>query len=239
MDSEKNKLNHLAIIMDGNRRWAKSCGKTVKEGHSEGAKRLSEVTDWSIEFGIKCLTLFAFSTENWKRDKQEIEGIMFLLRQYLRSKRDDFLKKGIKVKWIGIENGVDKDIVDDIRELELETKNNDVLQVNVAFNYGGRTEILDTVKKLCRQVKNGVINIDDIDESTFSNNLYYGNLVGPDLIIRTGGTYRISNFLLWEMAYSELYFTDTFWPAFNKNLLSEIINNFKNRERRYGGTIEK
>lgn len=230
-----NKLDHLAIIMDGNRRWARQIGKTVKEGHNEGAKRLGDSMDWCIELGIKYLTLFAFSTENWKRDKQEIDDIMSLLRYYLKSKRDEFLKKGIRIKWIGTENNVDRDIVEDIKKLELDTKEKDVLYVNVAFNYGGRMEILDTTKKLCKLVKNGIINIEDIDELTFKNNLYYGNIPDPDLIIRTGGANRVSNFLLWEMAYSEFYFTDTFWPAFDKNLLSEIINNFKKRERRYGG----
>lgn len=235
MVEKESKLHHLAIIMDGNRRWAKQVGKTVREGHNEGAKRLGDAMDWCIEFGIKYLTLFAFSTENWKRDKQEIDDIMSLLRYYLKSKRDEFLKKGIKIKWIGIENNVDRDIVEDIKKLELDTKEKEVLHVNVAFNYGGRMEILDTAKKLCRQVKQGVIDVDDIDELTFKNNLYYGNIPDPDLIIRTGGDYRISNFLLWEMAYSEFYFTDKFWPAFDKNLLSEIINNFEKRERRYGG----
>ncbi|MDD2840157.1 MAG: polyprenyl diphosphate synthase [Rickettsiales bacterium] len=235
MEEEVNKLNHLAIIMDGNRRWAKQVGKTVREGHNEGAKRLGDSMDWCVEFGIKYLTLFAFSTENWKRNKQEIDDIMSLLRQYLKSKRDDFLRKGIKIKWIGIENNIDRDIIEDIRKLELETKDSDVLYVNIAFNYGGRTEILDTTKKLCKLVKNGIIDIEDIDEMTFKNNLYYGNIPDPDLIIRTGGDNRISNFLLWEMAYSEFYFTDMFWPAFDKDLLSDIINNFKKRERRYGG----
>lgn len=235
MAEEANKLNHLAIIMDGNRRWARQSGKTVKEGHNEGAKKLSDSMDWCIELGIKYLTLFAFSTENWKRDKHEIDDIMSLLRHYLKSKRDDFLKKGIRIKWIGTENNVDRDIVEDIKKLELDTKDKGVLYVNVAFNYGGRMEILDTTKKLCKLVKNGIINIDDIDELTFKNSLYYGNIPDPDLIIRTGGANRVSNFLLWEMAYSEFYFTDTFWPAFDKNLLSEIIDNFKKRERRYGG----
>lgn len=239
MENGENTLNHLAIIMDGNRRWAKQEGKSVKEGHEEGAKRLSDIINWSIELNIKCLTLFAFSTENWKRDQAEIDNMMSLLRKYLKSKREEFIKKGVKLKWIGVEEKVDRDIVDDIRSLELETKNNDVLQVNIAFNYGGRMEILDATKRLCKQVKNGIINIEDIDEITFKNNLYYGNLADPDLLIRTGGANRVSNFLLWEIAYSEFYFTDRFWPAFDKNLLSEIVNNFKNRERRYGGTIKK
>ncbi|HSQ97972.1 MAG TPA: polyprenyl diphosphate synthase [Rickettsiales bacterium] len=239
MQDGVNRLNHLAIIMDGNRRWAEQMTKTVREGHEEGAKRLSDVVDWCIELGIKCLTLFAFSTENWKREKSEIDNIMSLLRRYLKSKRDDFLEKGVKIKWIGVEDGVDRDIIEDIRKLELETKDKTVLQVNVAFNYGGRREILDATKRLCKQVKNGIINIDDIDEMTFRNNLYYGNIVDPDLIIRTGGTNRVSNFLLWEMAYSEFFFADRFWPAFDKDLLSEIINNFEKRERRYGGTTKK
>ena len=237
MVEEVKKLEHLAIIMDGNRRWARQNGKTIKEGHSEGAKRLGDAMDWCIEYGIKFLSVFAFSTENWKRDIKEVNDIMSLLRHYLKSNREDFLKKDIKIKWIGSENGVDKDIVEDIRKLEKETENNKTLQVNVAFNYGGRLEIVDTTKKIAQQVKEGVLDIKDINENIFQKNLYYGsNVPDPDLIIRTGGNYRISNFLLWEMAYSEFYFTDTFWPTFDKKLFGDIINNFTKRVRTYGGT---
>lgn len=232
-------LTHLAVIMDGNRRWAKSKGLSIKEGHRAGADTLSKMIDWCIDFEIKYLTIFAFSTENWKREKEEINGIMSLLRDYLSSKRDDFMKKKIKVKSIGVEDNIDKDIVESVKKIENDTINNDVIQVNIAFNYGGRTEILNVAKKIAGDVKNGLIMMDDINENIFKKYLYYGNIPDPDLVIRTGGEVRISNFLLWEMAYSEFYFTDVFWPNFSKDLLNDIINNFKRRERRYGGTIKK
>lgn len=232
-------LKHLAIIMDGNRRWAKNKGLSVKKGHKAGADTLSNTIDWCIDFGIKYLTVYAFSTENWKRDPAEINDIMSLLREYLSSKESDFNKKGVRIKAIGIEQNVDKDIIEKIKKIEENTKNNDILQVNIAFNYGGRTEILDVVKAISRQVQSGNLKINDIDEKIFKENLYYKDIPDPDLVIRTGGEIRISNFLLWEIAYSEFYFTDVFWPDFSKELLSDIINNFKKRERRYGGTIKK
>lgn len=239
MMEKSSELNHLAIIMDGNRRWAKRNNKSIQDGHKAGAEKLNEIIDWCIEFSIKYLTVFAFSTENWKRDENEINYIMSLIRKYLSSKENDFDKKGIKIKAIGIEDKIDEDIIKSVRKIEENTKNNNVMQLNIAFNYGGRTEIIDVTKRIAKQVKDGSLKIEDINENIFKNNLYYGNISDPDLIIRTGGEFRISNFLLWEMAYSEFYFTDNLWPDFNKDLLLNIINNFKMRERRYGGTIKK
>ena len=239
MTEELKKINHLAIIMDGNRRWARKNGKSVKDGHREGAERLSNTIDWCIEFGIKYLTVFAFSTENWKRDSSEINDIMALLRHYLKSKEKDFNKKGIRVRAIGVEDGVDRDILESIRKIEADTENNNILCLNVAFNYGGRREIVDATKKISQMVKDGLLKIEDINEDVFKTKLYYGDIPDPDLIVRTGGEFRISNFLLWEMAYAELYFDDALWPDFSKELLIKIINNFKKRERRYGGTVQK
>lgn len=239
MVEETKNLQHLAIIMDGNRRWAKGKDKSVKSGHRAGAETLTNVIKWCMEFGIKYLTVYAFSTENWKRSEAEVNDIMSLLREYLDSKRDDFVKEDVKVKVIGVEDKVDRDILEKIRKVEEDTKNNRGIQVNIAFNYGGRREILDVTKKISQEVKDGTLDIVNIDENIFKNNLYYGNIPDPDLIIRTGGELRVSNFMLWEMAYSEFYFTDVFWPDFSKNLLSDIINNFKKRERRYGGTTKK
>lgn len=229
----------MAIIMDGNRRWAKERNKSVREGHKAGADKLTEAVDWCIELNIKYLTLYTFSTENWKREASEINDIMSLLKIYLSSKKDEFNKKGVKVKVIGIEDNVEKDIIDKIRSVEEKTKDNDVLQLNIAFNYGGRREILDTTKKIASQVAEGSLSIDDINEDVFKGNLYYGKIPDPDLVIRTGGDNRISNFLLWEIAYSEFYFADTFWPGFSREFLVDIIDNFNKRERRYGGTIKK
>lgn len=232
-------LEHLAIIMDGNRRWAKSVGKTIKDGHKAGANKLTEVIEWCIDFGIKYLTVYAFSIENWKRDSCEVNDIMSLLRQYLSSKSDDFDKKNVKIKTIGSKNNIDADILSKIIDIEEKTKNNDAIQVNIAFNYSGREEILDATRNIAKLIKSEDIKLDDIDERLFCNSLYYGCIPEPDLVIRTGGDLRVSNFLLWEIAYSEFYFADVFWPDFSKELLDDIINNFKKRERRYGGTIKK
>lgn len=228
-------LKHLAIIMDGNRRWAKENGVSVKDGHKAGAEKLSNFVKWCIEFNIKYLTVYAFSTENWKRDKEEVSDIMSLLNNYLSAKKDEFYDSGVKVKMIGAEDKINIDTLKKIKDIEEYTKNNNKIQLNIAFNYGGRREILDATKKIASEVKSGKISIEDIDEELFKENLYYGNIPDPDLMIRPGGDYRISNYLLWEMAYSEFYFTKTYWPDFSKELLGEIINNFNTRERRYGG----
>ena len=228
-------INHLAVIMDGNRRWAKENGVSVKDGHKAGAEKLSNFVKWCIEFNIKYLTVYAFSTENWKRDKEEVDDIMSLLNRYLSMKKDEFYDSGIKVKMIGVEDNINIDTLKKIKDIEEYTKNNNKIQLNIAFNYGGRREILDATKKILNKVKSGEINIEDIDEELFKENLYYGNIPDPDLMIRPGGDYRISNYLLWEIAYSEFYFTKTYWPDFSKELLEDIINNFNTRERRYGG----
>ena len=228
-------LKHLAIIMDGNRRWAKENGVSVKDGHKAGAEKLSEFVKWCIEFNIKYLTVYAFSTENWKRDKEEVSDIISLLNNYLSAKKDEFYDSGIKVKMIGAEDKINIDTLKKIKDIEEYTKNNNKIQLNIAFNYGGRREILDATKKIVSEVKSDKISIEDIDEELFKEYLYYGNIPDPDLMIRPGGDYRISNYLLWEMAYSEFYFTKTYWPNFSKELLEEIINNFNTRERRYGG----
>lgn len=228
-------INHLAVIMDGNRRWAKENGVSVKDGHKAGAEKLSEFVKWCIEFNIKYLTVYAFSTENWKRDKEEVDDIMSLLNRYLSIKKDEFYDSGIKVKMIGAEDNINIDTLKKIKDIEEYTKNNNKIQLNIAFNYGGRREILDATKKIVSEVKSGKISIEDIDEELFKEYLYYGNIPDPDLMIRPGGDYRISNYLLWEMAYSEFYFTRTYWPNFSKKLLEDIINNFNTRERRYGG----
>ena len=233
---EKEKIEHLSIIMDGNRRWAKANNKLVIEGHRVGAEKILETLDWCIEKEIKYLTVFAFSTENWKRDKKEVDDIMSLLREYLSKKNDKFNKKNIKIKVIGSEENIDKDILIKIKEIEEKTKNNTQIQFNIAFNYGGRKEIVDICKNIAKLYKNDLIKTNDIDENFFKNNLYFGNIPEPDIVLRTGKTYRISNFLLWEIAYSELFFIDEYWPDFNKKIFDEIINNFYKRRRTYGGT---
>jgi len=234
------KLEHLAVIMDGNRRWAKLNRKSVKEGHEVGGERLSDLMEWCIDFEIKYLTVYAFSLDNWKRDIDEINDIMSLLIDFLNRKMDKLNSNGIRIKIIGVNDRLSEEIVRKIKKVENDTKANNKLIVNIAFNYTGRREIIDVAKIVAKNFKNDLIRLEDIDEKLFSNNLYYGgNVPDPDLVIRTSGEYRISNFLLWEIANSELFFTDVYWPDFSKVLLEEIINNFKKRERRYGGTIKR
>ena len=233
-----NSLNHIAVIMDGNRRWAKKNNLSQKEGHKKGAEKLLEIIDWSLEYAIKYLTVFAFSTENWNRDKEEINNLMSLIYEYLDNKIDFFMDKNIKLKVIGTKNRIDEKIINKINEIEKKTSNNKKIQLNVAFNYGGRQEIIDVTKNIAKKIKSHNLNLENINEDTIKENLYYENIPDPDLLIRTGNTFRISNFLLWECAYSELYFINDFWPDFSKNTFDNIINDFKNRERRYGGTIK-
>lgn len=236
MVNEARVLEHLAVIMDGNRRWAKRNGKSIKEGHKAGAETLTNLVKWCIDFDIKYLTVYAFSSENWKREKSEINDIMSLLRKYLSEKQNEFDNQGVMVRAIGRKDRVDADILKKVEEIEAKTKNNSKLVLNIAFDYGGRAEIVDAVKKIVKDIEAGNIAPEDLDEKLFGNYLYYGNTPDPDLVIRTSGEYRISNFLLWEIAYSEFYFSNTLWPDFSKDELKDIINNFKTRERRYGGT---
>ena len=231
-------LKHLAVIMDGNRRWARVNGVSIKDGHRAGAEKLSDFVKWCIELNIKYLTVYAFSTENWKRDKAEVNDIMSLLKDYLTIKKDDFYKSGVKLKVIGVEDNVNENIINKIKSIEEYTKDNNKIQLNIAFNYGGRREIIDAVKHISKNVKDDILKIEDINEDLFKHYLYYEDIPDPDLVIRTGGDYRISNYLLWEIAYSEFYFTNIYWPDFSKDLLKNIINNFNQRERRYGGTIK-
>jgi undecaprenyl diphosphate synthase len=232
--NNQNLPKHIAIIMDGNRRWARQNNKLIKLGHQAGAKTLNKVVDWCLELGIQTLTVYAFSTENWGREEQEVNDIMNLLRKYLDSQHEDLHKKGVKVRILGESDNVSEDIIQKIKIVEKETKNNQNLFLNIAFNYGGRREIISATKKLAKKVLNGVISVEDIDEKTFSENLYNSEMVDPDLVIRTGGNDRISNFLLWQIAYSEFYFTNILWPDFSKDELIKAIINFQSRDRRYG-----
>jgi len=225
---------HIAIIMDGNRRWARQNNTLIKLGHQAGAKTLNKVVDWCLELRIQTLTVYAFSTENWGREEKEVNDIMNLLRKYLDNQHKELNSKGVKVKILGSSDKVSPDILDKISFVEEETKNNNTLNLNIAFNYGGRREIISATKKLAKKVLNGLLLIEDIDEKSFSQNLYNSDMVDPDLVIRTGGSNRVSNFLLWQIAYSEFYFTNTLWPDFSKEDLVKAVINFQSRERRYG-----
>ena len=234
---EFNKENlpvHIAIIMDGNRRWAKEKGLETKLGHKEGAENLKRIAKYANEIGIKYLTVYAFSTENWKRTKEEVGALMFLLNWYL----DDLLNSSdldnVKINVLGDITKLDAGTQKLILKLENKTKDYTGLQLNVAFNYGGRDEITRAVKKIANAVKNNEISIDDIDEDLISNSIYTAGMPDPDLLIRPGGEKRISNFLPWQLSYTEFIFTDKYWPDFNKNDLNEAIVEYERRNRKFG-----
>lgn len=235
-DSKQNNIpEHVAIIMDGNGRWAQKRGLPRIAGHRAGIEALKEVIQSSSEIGIKVLTLYAFSTENWKRPKIEVEALMNLLVEYLNREIKELHKKNVKIVTIGnIYQLPSKSQNAVLKAIDL-TKDNTGLIVNVALNYGGRDELVYAFKKLMLDVQNGVVQSEKINERMIENYLYTAGLPDPDLLIRPSGELRISNFLLWQLAYSEFWFTDTLWPDFKKEHLMEAIHSYKNRERRYGG----
>ena len=228
------KLQHIAFIMDGNRRWAKARGLPIIAGHEKGAKTLTEVAKAAKDLGIKYITVYAFSTENWKREKSEVEGLMNLLRKYLKESFKELEENNARIMFIGERNMLASDIVADMEKIENRTAKNDGITLCVALSYGGRQEIVAATRKIAELAQNGGLNIKDIDEKKFSDMLYTKDLPDPDLLIRTSGEERISNFLLWQLSYSEFYFSDTLWPDFSKEELVKIIDEYKNRERRYG-----
>lgn len=227
--------SHVAIIMDGNGRWASKRMLPKKAGHKAGAQTLEDISRAAIDLGIKYLTVYAFSTENWKRSNEEVSGIMDLLRSYLKNYINRAKKDDVRVKIIGDITRLDKDIQEQIVELEKLTSNKNKMTLNIALNYGGRDEIVRAVKKISECVKNGSLSVDDITEQTIYNALDTCGMPDPELLIRTSGEERISNFLLWQIAYSEFSFTDKLWPDFNKDDLIKAIFDYQNRERRFGG----
>lgn len=234
MDSE-NFPKHIAIIMDGNRRWARGKNMPVKLGHKAGADNLKEIAKYANKIGLKYLTVYAFSTENWKRSEEEVSGLMFLLKTYL----DDFLKevdtKNIKLRVIGDITKLSEGIQDSIKKCIEKTKNNTGLVLNIAFNYGGRAELVKATREIALDVKNGKISEEDINEELISNHLYTSNQPDPDLVIRTSGEMRISGFLIWQISYTEFLFVDKYWPEFSTEDLDKAIEEYKKRNRKYGG----
>ena len=225
---------HIAIIMDGNRRWAKKNNLNTAQGHKEGAENLKRISKFANKIGIKYLTVYAFSTENWKRSEEEVGAIMKLLKFYIL----DFFKsydENIKVNVIGRIGDLPKDLQKEIRSVEEKTKNNTGLVLNIAFNYGGRDEIVTAVKTITQKVLDGKLKIDDITENEISNSLYTAGQPDPDLLIRTSGEERISNFLPWQISYSEFLFTDKYWPEYSNSDLLESIQIYQKRTRRFGG----
>ncbi|MDI1287472.1 MAG: isoprenyl transferase [Reyranella sp.] len=227
--------NHVAIIMDGNGRWAKARGLPRVAGHRRGADAVRRVVRGAGELGIPVLTLFAFSTENWARPADEVSDLMGLLRHYLRNELEELRKNGVRLRVIGNRDGLAADIVGDIADAESMTRGNSRIDVNICINYGSRDEILRATRSLARQVAAGELAADRIDANLFERELLTAGVPDPDLLIRTSGEQRISNFLLWQCAYSELVFVDTLWPDFGKEDLERATAEFRRRERRYGG----
>ena len=230
---------HLAIIMDGNGRWAKQKGLIRSLGHEKGSKAVREIVEGSAELGITYLTLYAFSTENWKRPKLEVDLLMKLLVSSLKKEIKTLSKNDIKLNAIGNLETLPKKVHKELLDVIDKTKSNKRMTLTLALSYGSREEIIKTVKEISLKVKNNLISPLDIDETVINNHLYTQNLPDVDLLIRTSGEQRISNFLLWQIAYAEFYFTETLWPDYTKNHLFEAILNYQHRERRFGKTSEQ
>lgn len=220
--------NHIAIIMDGNGRWAEKRGLPRTFGHKEGADALRKIITYAGKIGVKYLTVYAFSTENWKRSKDEIDALMFLFKTYLKNEEKNIMKNNVRFLVSGRKNGVSSSLLEAIKKLEDKSRDNTGLLLNIAFNYGGRAEIIDAVNSI---LKSGA---DNINEEDFSKYLY-NDIPDPELLIRTSGEFRISNFLLWQIAYSEIYITKALWPDFDEKELDKAIQSYNERDRRFGG----
>lgn len=227
----QNYPSHIAIIMDGNGRWAENKNMPRTYGHKKGVDTLKEIVKAFIEFEIPSLTVYAFSTENWKRPPKEVKYLLALFRKTIENEADELNQQGVKINIIGRRNNLDEKLLKKIDRIENLTQDNKKLELNIAFNYGGRAEIIDAVKTIMRDSD---IKLEDINQELISKNLYNPNISNIEFIIRTGGDQRISNFLLWESAYAELYFTDTYWPEFSKNDLKKALVDFSNRDRKFG-----
>ena len=230
---------HVAIILDGNGRWAKAKGMPRNYGHVQGAKTVEVICEEAYRMGIQYLTVYAFSTENWNRPKDEVDALMKLLRNYMKTCLQTAKKNRMCVRVLGEKSRLDQDIRDRIAELEEATKDNDGLHFQIAINYGGRDEILRAAKKLVRKVEQGQLQAEDLTEADLSDCLDTAGIPDPDLLIRTCNEQRISNFLLWQLAYTEFYFTPVPWPDFSKEELVRAVEAYNHRDRRYGGLKEE
>ena len=226
---------HIAIIMDGNGRWARKHRLPKIAGHIAGVKSVEGVIKAAKELGIKVLTLYTFSTENWKRPKKEIDALMHLLEDYLDRKTEKIAADGIRIHAIGRIAALPPAIQLKLRKIEQKTLKNRSILVNLALNYGARSEIVDAVRKISEEIKSGALNPNDISEENFPDYLYTAGLPDPDMLIRTSGEMRLSNFLLWQISYAEIYVTEKFWPDFGKKDLEKAILDYQQRQRRYGG----
>ncbi len=224
-------IKHLGIIMDGNRRWARENNLPSHKGHQKGYEKLIEVGDWCLEKGIETLSVYAFSTENWKRSKKEVQTLMRLLEKALTEEIDKFNKKGVRVNVVGSRKKIDKKTLSKIENIQDRTKNNTKGVLNICFNYGGRLEIVEAIEKI---IEKGY-KAKDITEELITENTWMGDQADPDLILRTSGEKRLSGFLTWQSVYSEFYFLDSHWPAFEKSDLEKAIEDYEGRHRKFGG----
>ena len=231
--------NHIAIILDGNGRWAKAKGMPRGYGHVKGCANLESICDDIKDLGVKYLTVYAFSTENWKRSREEVDGLMKLFRSYLKKCMKSAAKNKMRVRVIGDISAFDADIQQKIHDLEDFSKDFDEIFFQIALNYGSRDEILRGVRRMARDAADGKLEPEKIDESVFASYLDTAGIPDPDLLIRTSGELRLSNFLLWQLAYTEFYFTDVPWPDFHKKELIQAIEKYNERDRRYGGVKEE
>lgn len=230
---------HIAIIMDGNGRWAKKQGMPRTYGHQHGIAPVREITEAAANIGVKYLTLYTFSTENWNRPVEEVQALMELLVRAIENEKEDLIAKNIRLSTIGDMTMLNQVSRDKLKETMDATSANTGVVLTLALSYSSRDEIVKATQSLCREVKEGRINIDDINESMFSSHLMTKGMPDPELMIRTGGEQRISNYLLWQLSYAELYFTEEFWPDFNTKSLYKAIADYQNRERRFGKTSEQ
>ncbi len=227
---------HIGIILDGNRRWAKARGLKPTEGHKAGAEAVKNIVKYAYDCGLKYLTVYAFSTENWKRDKAEVSLLMRLLDKFTTELLESDEKREVKIKVYGDISALDKKLQDKILKLEKKTEKNEKMVFGICLNYGGRNELVKAVKEIAIKLKNGEISEDEIDDKMISNHLYTKDIPDPDFIIRTSNEYRLSNFLTWQSTYSELYFPkDVMWPDFSQNEFDKAIEEYIKRNRRFGG----
>lgn len=237
-ETERNIPQHVAIIMDGNGRWAKKRGLPRTAGHYQGAKVVEQILEDADHMGIRYLTVYAFSTENWSRPQAEVKTLMNLLRTYMKTSLAKCAKNNVRIRVIGDKTRLDADLQEAIRNLEQDTRNNIGIGFQIAINYGGRDELRRAAAQIAQQVQEGVLRPEEITEETISDHLDTAGIPDPDLLIRTSGEERISNFLIWQCAYTEYYFTDVTWPDFNKEELEKAVDAYRHRERRMGGLMQ-
>ncbi len=235
LDGERGLPRHVAIIMDGNGRWAVKRGLPRLAGHRRGADKVRDIVDFAANMGIEYLTLYTFSTENWKRPDDEVDGLMNLLVNTFDRYIGELVEKNVKVMVIGRREGLSEEVLRTIERAESLTRNNTGIRLIFAINYGGRSEISDGCRRIAAQVRDGVLDVEDIDEELVAGHLYTAGIPDPDLLIRTGGEMRISNFMLWQLAYTEIVVFETLWPDFDGDDLLAAVREYQRRERRYGG----